>query len=137
MTLEFHSISISRLQENFIEDSTSQVARSEIYERYTNYNNHFLSMSPVSQATMGKLIKTVFPNLKNRRLGQRKNSRYHHVGIRLRFESPMYLLHPMNPSDLNSIDEHNGNLPVTFFNSNGSSKTSIKPPEIIQSFPIL
>ena len=44
-------------------------------------------MEPVNAASFGKLIRSVFPNLKTRRLGTRGNSKYHYYGIRVKDES--------------------------------------------------
>jgi hypothetical protein len=37
----------------------------------------------------GKLIRSVFPDLKTRRLGTRGNSKYHYYGIRIKTTSPL------------------------------------------------
>jgi hypothetical protein len=43
----------------------------------------------VNQASFGKLIRSVFPNLKTRRLGTRGNSKYHYYGIKVKDDSKL------------------------------------------------
>ncbi|SJM87212.1 uncharacterized protein ZBIST_3401 [Zygosaccharomyces bailii] len=40
-------------------------------------------LKPLSQASLGKLIRAVFPDLTTRRLGMRGQSRYHYCGLKL------------------------------------------------------
>ena len=56
---------------------------------YSHYETHCTSekTDPVNQASFGKLIRSVFPNLKTRRLGTRGNSKYHYYGIRVKEDS--------------------------------------------------
>jgi hypothetical protein len=53
---------------------------------YAHYKDHcaLRRFEPVNQASFGKLIRSIFPNLKTRRLGTRGNSKYHYDGIRVK-----------------------------------------------------
>lgn len=70
------------LMQNCISDSTSFVPRGRIFSQYAS-SCAKNSLKPLSQASLGKLIRSVFPNLKTRRLGMRGQSKYHYCGLRL------------------------------------------------------
>ncbi|CAG58083.1 uncharacterized protein GVI51_B04807 [Nakaseomyces glabratus] len=63
-------------------DPNSFVPRGLIFEQYSIACRQF-DLKPLSQATLGKLIRTIFSNLKTRRLGMRGQSKYHYCGLRL------------------------------------------------------
>ena len=55
--------------------------RSQLYSQYEEYcNTH--EVGPVNSASFGKLIRSVFQDIKTRRLGTRGQSKYHYCGIR-------------------------------------------------------
>ncbi|XP_054238580.1 DNA-binding protein RFX8 [Indicator indicator] len=63
--------------------------------RWLLYELYMESCSPepkyrVNSATFGKLIRLVFPGLRTRRLGKRRNARYHYAGIAIRENSSIY-----------------------------------------------
>ncbi|KAL3235249.1 hypothetical protein RNJ44_00008 [Nakaseomyces bracarensis] len=60
----------------------SYVPRGQIFEQYSIVCDQF-DLKPLSQASLGKLIRTVFPNLTTRRLGMRGQSKYHYCGLKL------------------------------------------------------
>lgn len=60
----------------------SYVPRGQIFEQYSIACDQF-DLKPLSQASLGKLIRTVFPNLTTRRLGMRGQSKYHYCGLKL------------------------------------------------------
>eukprot|EP00062_Callorhinchus_milii_P003063 gi/632940033/ref/XP_007884033.1/ PREDICTED: DNA-binding protein RFX8 [Callorhinchus milii] len=60
-----------------------------MYQFYLEYCNHSTS-NPINAATFGKLVRSVFSDLRTRRLGTRGCARYHYEGIRVRRHSPLY-----------------------------------------------
>ncbi|CCE62047.1 hypothetical protein TPHA_0B03750 [Tetrapisispora phaffii CBS 4417] len=70
------------LMQNCVSDETSFVPRGRIFSQYASSCVHN-SLKPLSQASLGKLIRSVFPNLKTRRLGMRGQSKYHYCGLKL------------------------------------------------------
>lgn len=50
-----------------------------------------MSLEPVNAASFGKLIRSIFPNLKTRRLGTRGHSKYHYYGIQIKQSSDLRL----------------------------------------------
>ncbi|AAS50356.1 AAL010Wp [Eremothecium gossypii ATCC 10895] len=70
------------LMNNCVPDGDSYVPRGRIFAQYAAScasNN----LKPLSQATLGKLIRSLFPHLKTRRLGMRGQSKYHYCGLKL------------------------------------------------------
>lgn len=108
-----------RLQDNFENDPKSSVPRSLMYSHYHSFcshasvkavnaasfgtpscpscrcfsrhevDAHTTVHSPYMFVPAGKLIRSVFPDLKTRRLGTRGNSKYHYYGIRIKTTSPL------------------------------------------------
>ena len=67
-----------------IDNSTiTGVPRASVYERYQQqYSQQRAAVQPpVNSATFGKLVRSVFPNIKARRLGNRGQSKYYYCGI--------------------------------------------------------
>ena len=60
----------------------SYVPRGRIYALYAASCSTF-GLRPLSQASLGKLIRILFPDLTTRRLGTRGQSKYHYCGLRL------------------------------------------------------
>ena len=56
---------------------------------YCHYKHHCREhkLDPVNAASFGKIIRSIFINLKTRRLGTRGNSKYHYYGIRIKNDS--------------------------------------------------
>ncbi|KAI8882075.1 hypothetical protein K501DRAFT_252029 [Backusella circina FSU 941] len=71
------------VQENYVAVRDHNVPRKDMYEHY-RVSCIAAGMEPVNSATFGKLLRSVFPDLKTRRLGVRGQSKYHYCGIRLR-----------------------------------------------------
>ena len=71
------------LSQQFEASDTMSLARSEIYQQYEE-NCRLYAVEPVNAATFGKIIRTVFPSIRTRRLGTRGNSKYHYYGIKYR-----------------------------------------------------
>ncbi|KAM3586387.1 Transcription factor rfx3 [Umbelopsis sp. WA50703] len=69
------------IQENYEEEADQSVARNEAYEHYAFFCES-LNLRPINSALFGKLIRSVFPNMKTRRLGTRGASKYHYGGIK-------------------------------------------------------
>lgn len=57
--------------------------RSVLYDHYLEFC-HAQHTEPVNSATFGKIIRSVFPTLRTRRLGTRGNSKYHYFGVGLK-----------------------------------------------------
>lgn len=76
------------LHEHFESADGVSLGRSTLYQHYCDHCT-LNRYDPVNQASFGKLIRSVFPNLKTRRLGTRGNSKYHYYGIRLKDTSPL------------------------------------------------
>lgn len=76
------------LHEHFEAADGISLGRSTLYQHYCDHCT-LNRYDPVNQASFGKLIRSVFPNLKTRRLGTRGNSKYHYYGIRLRDSSAL------------------------------------------------
>lgn len=68
------------LHENFEAADGVSLGRSTLYAHYEHHCANVL-IEKVNAASFGKLIRSVFPNLKTRRLGTRGNSKYHYYGI--------------------------------------------------------
>lgn len=82
----------SWLMENYEVEEDHNVPRSSMYAHYLKYCQQ-QGVRPVNSASFGKLIRSVFPDLKTRRLGTRGQSKYHYCGVRVR--------NPQNPSRRN------------------------------------
>lgn len=66
------------LNKNFIVSTETGIPRSLVY---LDYEQHCENTELMNQATFGKVIRAVFPQLQTRRLGTRGNSKYHYFGI--------------------------------------------------------
>lgn len=69
------------LRNNYEACDGVSVARCVLYEHYLQACNQ-LGYEAINSASFGKIIRSVFPALKTRRLGTRGHSRYHYYGIR-------------------------------------------------------
>ena len=69
---------------------TAVIPRNRIYARYVQIcaDN---SLSPLSPASFGKLVRILYPTITTRRLGMRGQLKYHYCGIRLKGEQSMQL----------------------------------------------
>ncbi|KAG0653233.1 hypothetical protein C6P44_002167 [Monosporozyma unispora] len=70
------------LMKNCESKHDSFVPRGRIFAQYASSCAEN-KLKPLSQASLGKLIRTVFPDLTTRRLGMRGQSKYHYCGLRL------------------------------------------------------
>lgn len=70
------------LMKNCESKHDSFVPRSKIFAQYASSCAEN-KLKPLSQASLGKLIRTVFPDLTTRRLGMRGQSKYHYCGLSL------------------------------------------------------
>ncbi|KGG52153.1 hypothetical protein DI09_1p30 [Mitosporidium daphniae] len=71
------------LQSHFESSEGVSMPRSLLYTHY--YESCVAdSIEPVNAASFGKIIRSVFPNLRTRRLGTRGHSKYHYYGIRMK-----------------------------------------------------
>ncbi|KAI7849588.1 RFX DNA-binding domain-containing protein [Circinella umbellata] len=86
-----HETTIQWLRDNYRECLTTQmdnsnitgIPRASVYERYQQqYSQQRTAVKPpVNSATFGKLVRSVFPKIKARRLGNRGQSKYYYCGI--------------------------------------------------------
>lgn len=84
MSWKIHQKTVSWLLTNFEarEDLDTTIPRFTMY--YFYYRHCQLeSLEPINAASYGKLLKSVFPNIKTRRLGHRGHSKYHYYGIKV------------------------------------------------------
>ncbi|KAF1739896.1 hypothetical protein MXB_3578 [Myxobolus squamalis] len=81
--MDVHQFPKQWLTENFQRvDEECTIARSLMYGYYVHAC--FLRCdTPMNSAGLGKIIRNVFGNIKNRRLGARGDSRYHYLGIKI------------------------------------------------------
>ncbi|XP_064638383.1 transcription factor RFX4-like [Lineus longissimus] len=75
------------LNTNYEEHEGISLPRSVMYSHYIDHC-HDNETEPMNQASFGKIIRTVFPNIKTRRLGNRGQSKYHYYGIKIKENSP-------------------------------------------------
>lgn len=73
-------IAVDWIKRNFYEHPTGSVSRSNLYEAYKTMCESIESQ-PMNMATLGKHIRTLFPAIITRRLGNRGNSKYHYYGL--------------------------------------------------------
>lgn len=76
-------IVIEWLQENYEASEGTSLPRSTLYAHYVEFCGN-MNIEPVNAASFGKLIRSIFPTLKTRRLGTRGHSKYHYYGIRIK-----------------------------------------------------
>ncbi|KAF0993110.1 hypothetical protein HZS_8173, partial [Henneguya salminicola] len=67
-------------------DEDCTISRSNMYGYYV-YACHERGECPMNPAGLGKVIRSVFGSIKNRRLGARGDSRYHYLGIKVKENS--------------------------------------------------
>ncbi|KAI9494955.1 RFX DNA-binding domain-containing protein [Zychaea mexicana] len=87
-----HEATIQWLKDNYRECGWTSVGssaipgvpRASIYERYQQQysQQRTAAQPPVNSATFGKLVRSVFTNIKTRRLGNRGQSKYYYCGIK-------------------------------------------------------
>ena len=71
------------LTDHYEPQENISLPRSVLYDHYLEFCQTQGS-EPVNSATFGKIIRSVFPTLRTRRLGTRGNSKYHYFGIGLK-----------------------------------------------------
>lgn len=71
------------LTDHYEPQENISLPRSVLYDHYLEFCQSQQS-EPVNSATFGKIIRSVFPTLRTRRLGTRGNSKYHYFGIGLK-----------------------------------------------------
>jgi len=81
---------IQWLQDNYESAEGTSLPRSTLYAHYVSFCGS-MDLEPVNAASFGKLIRSIFPNLKTRRLGTRGHSKYHYYGIRIKANSELRL----------------------------------------------
>eukprot|EP01134_Creolimax_fragrantissima_P007493 CFRG7493T1 len=78
---------ITWLQDNYVVAMHISIPRNLLH---THYSEFALSRGfcPANVASFGKIIRSIFPDLKTRRLGTRGKSKYHYYGIKAKDTSP-------------------------------------------------
>lgn len=71
------------LTDHYEPQDNISLPRSVLYDHYLEFCQS-QGTEPVNSATFGKIIRSVFPTLRTRRLGTRGNSKYHYFGIGLK-----------------------------------------------------
>ncbi|EFO94323.1 CRE-DAF-19 protein [Caenorhabditis remanei] len=84
---------VNWLFDNYEIAEGSSLPRCQLYDHYRKHCAEH-RMDPVNAASFGKLIRSVFQNLKTRRLGTRGNSKYHYYGIRMKEGSTLGQIAP-------------------------------------------
>ena len=84
MSWKIHKTTVSWLMTNFEsrEDMDSSIPRFTMYYFYYRHCQHE-RIEPINAASYGKLLKSVFPSIRTRRLGHRGQSKYHYYGIKV------------------------------------------------------
>ncbi|XP_035704216.1 DNA-binding protein RFX6-like [Folsomia candida] len=84
-------VSVKWLVDNFEYCPGRSLPRGFVYDQYVLLCNQN-ALEPVNAASFGKLIRSVFPGLKTRRLGTRGNSKYHYNGVYLKTNSHLMVI---------------------------------------------
>eukprot|EP01135_Chromosphaera_perkinsii_P004185 Nk52_evm4s271 gene=Nk52_evmTU4s271 len=115
------------LNDNYEVASGLSLPRSLLYKHYVEYCKKNPDVPAVNAASFGKMIRSVFPLLKTRRLGTRGNSKYHYYGIRVRASSPLYAqyieMEQEKEKDLANATGGPGHCAVGRQRAQGSQKT--------------
>ncbi|ODV82043.1 uncharacterized protein CANTADRAFT_27843, partial [Suhomyces tanzawaensis NRRL Y-17324] len=97
---------------------TAVVPRNRIYARYVQIcaDN---SLTPLSPASFGKLVRILFPTLTTRRLGMRGQSKYHYCGIKLLGDQNQQAqqLHHVSGLGISTSGAHQVQSPISSTNS--------------------
>ena len=112
---EKHVYALLWLMKNCKAETNSYVPRSRIFSQYAS-SCAKSTLKPLSQATLGKLIRTIFPDITTRRLGMRGQSKYHYCNLALLPES--------DTSSRSSSNSHNSFNENAAVDSNDTSSTS-------------
>jgi regulatory factor X len=70
-----------RLKQSLVA-SKSSVPRIRVHTQYAAKCSRF-HLQPLNQASFGKLVRVLFPDIQTRRLGVRGESKYHYVDLSL------------------------------------------------------
>ncbi|KAK1169644.1 DNA-binding protein RFX8-like [Acipenser oxyrinchus oxyrinchus] len=84
-----HSAAVKWLVDNFYTCEGYSIPRCLMYDFYLEACSR-LEQNQVNAATFGKLVRSVFTDLRTRRLGTRGSARYHYDGISVKKRSPLY-----------------------------------------------
>lgn len=123
------------LMKNCILQPGAYVRRGRIFAQYVSSCAQN-GLKPLSQATLGKLIRSLYPNLTTRRLGMRGQSKYHYCGLKLTTDDSLSMLleqqqktSSSRPPQLkrNVVHRHYSDSSLPGGNRNSPSPTSIIP----------
>ena len=102
-------------------ESDYSILRSTIYDQYTAVCKGF-RVRPINPASFGKFIRTVFPDIKTRRLGNRGASRYHYCGLRQKVQKHAEVYAPKQKIETAAISRQtNGTKSII-----GSTRRDVK-----------
>jgi regulatory factor X 1/2/3 len=104
---------IQWLQDNYEAAEGTSLPRSTLYTHYVSFCGS-MNIEPVNAASFGKLIRSIFPNLKTRRLGTRGHSKYHYYGIRIKATSELRLPTFSSPSAMMSANKPKNRIKSDF-----------------------
>jgi hypothetical protein len=68
------------LQDHIIPDPRRSIPKATVRKKYAKYCLT-ASLKGVNDSTLGKVLKSCFPSVETKRLGQRQKSEYFYVGI--------------------------------------------------------
>lgn len=122
------------LTDHYEPQENISLPRSVLYDHYLEFCQS-QGTEPVNSATFGKIIRSVFPTLRTRRLGTRGNSKYHYFGIGLKTDllgndqySNIYAQYsrppPSRPRNSKRDRAHNSNSDHFSFGSSTYSTSS-------------
>ncbi|KAG0167986.1 DNA-binding protein rfx2 [Apophysomyces sp. BC1034] len=127
------------VRENYQYQQDHNVPRRGMYEHYKTFCRT-RGTQPVNSATFGKLIRTVFPEIKTRRLGTRGQSKYHYCGICMRSPTTTELspgLPDIVSGEIVSFDSAsrfpNSSMPMSLAFSGQESSTDISGSSLLHS----
>ncbi|CAI4046275.1 Rfx1p SKDI_12G2130 [Saccharomyces kudriavzevii IFO 1802] len=119
------------LMKNCRSQHDSYVPRGKIFAQYASscsQNN----LKPLSQASLGKLIRTVFPDLTTRRLGMRGQSKYHYCGLKLTINENG----PVAINSNTSLSIAQNSDPISPLSSPSPSSPSPQAPAVLSPFSL-
>ncbi|XP_058884775.1 DNA-binding protein RFX8-like [Acipenser ruthenus] len=132
-----HSAAVKWLIDNFYTCEGYSIPRCLMYDFYLEACSR-LEQHQVNAATFGKLVRSVFTDLRTRRLGTRGSARYHYDGISVKKRSPLYARYCFLMK-LNSIEsltflnkEKHGSY-ITTKNSEDQAQTHSYPCELVRN----
>ncbi|OQV25959.1 MHC class II regulatory factor RFX1 [Hypsibius exemplaris] len=101
VTIRANPRTVEWLMDNFELAEGMTMPRSTVFHHYVRHCRR-IGIEQMNQATFGKVIRSVFPAIRSRRLGTRGQSRYHYYGLRINLKSPLLAGHSLEEGALRS-----------------------------------